>query len=335
MCRLELIVDIGASNTVIYEKKRGIVLCEPSIVAIKNVNGKKSVFLAGNEALDLAKKKNRPDNVNFIYPVNNASVQNVEACKLMIKYFLEKFNKSFIRPTFVVYAVISCGLQPSERKIFENIFFDLNIKNVTLIDTPIAVLPKVGGVQFVMIAGASVTDIAIVGENGVIAGCSISISGSYIANCFKKYILDNYHLISPLARVEDAVKEISEMSLDHNLSTFIQGKDDVDRIRRKEEISSGDLQKILIPTINDLIQTTESIFRIAPENYQASIKNSGLHIYGGLANIPHLDTYMSNALGIPVYCDGNIEAVASNCSKFFKDKISLNKMLGINVGSKK
>ena len=61
MCRLDLIIDIGASNTIIYEKKRGIVLSEPSIVAIKNVNGKKSVYLAGSEALDLAKKKNRPE----------------------------------------------------------------------------------------------------------------------------------------------------------------------------------------------------------------------------------------------------------------------------------
>lgn len=330
MCRLDLIIDIGASNTIIYEKKRGIVLSEPSIVAIKNVNGKKSVYLAGSEALDLAKKKNRPDNVNFIYPVNNASIQNIEACKLMIKYFLDKFNKSFIRPTFVVMAIISCGLKPSERKAFENMFFDLNIKNVTLIDAPIAVLPKVGGVQFVMVTGASVTDIAIVGENGVIAGCSISISGTLIANRFKKYILDNYHLIVPLSRVENAVKELSEMSLDHTLSTFIQGKDEIDKIRRKEEIHSGDLQKILIPTINDLIQTVESIFRIAPENYQASIKNSGLHIYGGLANIPHLDNYISNALGIPVYVDGSIEAVATNCAKFFKDKVALNKMLGIN-----
>lgn len=334
MCRLELIIDIGASNTVIYEKKRGIVLQEPSIVAVKVSGGKKSLYLAGSEALDLAKKKNRPDDVNFIYPVNNASIQHVEECKLMIKYFLEKFNKSFIRPTFVVYAIISCGLQPSERKAFENMFFDLGIKNVTLIDAPIAVLPKVGGVQFVMVTGASVTDIAIVGENGVIAGCSISISGTYIANCLKKYILENYHLIVPLARDEDAVRELSEMSLDHSLSTFVQGKDDVDGIRRKEEVSSSDLQKILIPTINDLIQTAESIFRIAPENYQASIKNSGLHVYGGLANIPHLDNYMSNALGIPVYTDGNIETVAENCAKFFKDKIALNKMLGINVGKK-
>lgn len=335
MCRLDLIIDIGASNTVIYEKKRGIVLCEPSIVAIKNINGKKSVYSAGNEALTLAKSKKRPDNVNFIFPVNNASVSNVDACRLMLKYFLEKFNKSFIRPTFVVNAIISCGLQPTERKTFENIFYDLNIKNVTLIDAPIAVVPDINGVKFVMIAGGSVTDIAIVGENGIIAGVSVSISGTALATAFKKYILENYHLVVPLARVQEAMIALSEMSPNHSLTYFIEGTDDIDKIRRKEEISSHDFQKILFPTMNDLVLALEYIFRIAPDTYKVSIKNSGLFVYGGLANIPHLDTFLQESLGIPVTVEKDITAVASNASKFFKDRVSLNKMLGINSGVKK
>lgn len=335
MCRLDLIIDIGATNTVIYEKKKGIVLCEPSIVAIKNVNGKKSVYSAGNEALTLAKSKNRPANVNFIFPVNNASIANVDACRLMIKYFLEKFNKSFIRPTFVVNAIISCGLQPTERKAFEGMFYDLGIKNVTLIDAPIAVLPDVNGVKFVMIAGGSVTDIAIVGENGIIAGISVSISGTSLAIAFKKYILDNYHLVVPLARVQEAMVALSEMSENHCLNYQIEGLDDIDKKRKKEQLSSQDFQKILFPTMNDLVLALQYIFGIAPETYKLSIKNSGLFVYGGLANIPHLDTFLQESLGIPVTLEKDITAVATNASKFFSDRMSLNKMLGIVSGGKK
>ncbi len=337
MCRLELIVDMGAGNTVIYEKKRGVVISEPSIVAIKRINGKPRVECVGQEALQLARSGKKEDGISFYYPVNNAQIENPEACRLMVKAFLEKLSsKSFIRPTFVVTAVISCGLSQVERKTFESIFTDLGIREVTLIETPIAVIPEINvGCRLVVVAGASVTDVAVVGENGIITGCSISIGGNTLDKLLRQFVYDSYDITISPARAEEARIQLSTLSPDHNEARSIQGTDMVNKSRRSLELTSRDTRAVLIPAIDNLIKTIESVFRLAPSNIQASIQKSGIDFYGGLANTHYIGEYISNALGLPVRTDGNIERVAISCSRFFDNQLALDRMLGVNLGGKK
>jgi|GEM_PF-1915362 len=337
MLKMELIVNVGAANTVIYERKKGIVLNEPSIVAVQLKNGKYHCVCAGNEALSLAADRDRDKSIEFFYPVNNACIDKDEACKLMLKYFFGKLaTHSLIRPIPDVTAIISCGLTGIERKRFENIFTELNIRNVTLIEAPLAALPDTKiNCRLIVVFGASVTDVAVVGESGIITGCSISLGGNSIDKAFKEYVYQNYGVMISQRRAEEARMIIGTLSKDHNIPFTVIGKDVVNDSKRNLEVTSNDMRKILVPAVNDLISTIEAVIQLSPDTLQASIQKSGIFIYGGIANTHYLDTYISQLTGLNVHLYGKPTEVTENCAKFFDDKVALQKMLGVNLGGKK
>ncbi|MBQ7653365.1 MAG: rod shape-determining protein [Clostridia bacterium] len=337
MLKMELIVNVGAANTVIYERKKGIVLNEPSLVAVVMKNGKYTCVAAGNEALSLASDKSRDKNIEFFYPVNNASIEKEEACKMMLKYFFGKLStKALIRPIPVVTAIISCGLTSIERKRFESIFLDLNVKNVTLIEAPLAALPDTKiNCRLITVFGASVTDVAVVGESGIVTGCSINLGGNSIDRAFKEYVYQNYGVIITQRKAEEARKAVGTLSKEHNIPFTLVGKDVVNDSNRTLEVTSTDMRKILLPAVNNLISTIEAVIQLAPDTLQASIQNSGVFIYGGIANTHYLDNYIKSATGLDVHLYGKPTEVTENCAKFFEDKAALARMLGVNLGGKK
>ena len=337
MLKMELIVNIGAANTVIYERKKGVVLNEPSLVAVINKNGKMHCVAAGNDALALTNDNGRDRDIEFLYPVNNASIDKEEACKLMLKYFFGKLStRALIRPIPVVIAIISCGLTGIERKRFENIFLDLNVRQVTLVEAPLAALPDTKiNCRMIVVFGASVTDVAVVGENGIITGCSLSLGGNTLDRSFKEYVYQNYSVIITQRRAEEARKIVGTLSKDHTIPFSLLGKDLVNKTQRTLEVTSDDMRKILVPAVNDLISTIEAVIQLTPDTLQASIQKSGVFIYGGIANTHYLDEYISQATGLPVHLYGKPTEVTENCAKFFEDKIALQKMLGLNLGDKK
>ena len=337
MLKMELIVNVGAANTVIYERKKGIVLNEPSVVAVKMKNGKYQRVCAGTDALNLAAEKGKNSDVEFFFPVNNACIEKEEACKLMLQCFFERLSpRSFIRPVPVVTAIISCGLTSIERKRFENLFLDLNVKNVTLVEAPLAALPDTKiNCRLITVFGASVTDVAVVGESGIVTGCSISLGGNSLDKAFKEYIYQTYNVSISQKRAEEARKVIGTLSKDHNTPYNLIGRDVINNGNRSLEVTSDDMRKILIPAVNDLISTIEAVIQLAPDALQASIQKSGVFIYGGIANTHYLDEYIRKITGLDVHLYGKPTEVTENCAKFFEDKAALQRMLGVNLGGKK
>ena len=331
MCKLNLIVDMGTSNTVIVEKKQGRVIEEPSLIAVKKVGGKMRTVAVGKEAYKLKTRKNKPQDVYYIYPIKDGNVVNPEAAGLMLKAFLERITKPMlIRPQIDVICIVSCGLHTTERLEFENVFYRLGIKTVTLLEAPIAAASSVvAGCSFVVVMGGGVTDIAIVKENGIATGCSVSISGAKMTEAIYEYVYRHYNVTISQARAEQLLNERSTLSERENGVTQIMGKDVATGDYKRLEISSQDVRNAILPVVNALVDAIIAMSKLCPENLSDSLRHGGLQLYGGLSGIHYLDTYLMNQLNLSVDVHPDVSSVAVGASIFFEDRAKLYRMIGL------
>ena len=331
MCKLNLIVDMGTSNTVIVEKKQGRVIEEPSLIAVKKVGGKMRTVAVGKEAYKLKTRKNKPQDVYYIYPIKDGNVVNPEAAGLMLKAFLERITKPmFIRPQIDVICIVSCGLHTTERLEFENVFYRLGIKTVTLLEAPIAAASSVvAGCNFVVVMGGGVTDIAIVKESGIATGCSINISGAKMTEAIYEYVYRHYNVTISQARAEQLLSERSTLSERENGVTQIMGKDVATGDYKRLEISSQDVRNAILPVVGALVDSIIAMSKLCPDNLTDSLRHGGLQLYGGLSGIHYLDTYLMNQLNLNVDVHPDISSVAVGASIFFEDRAKLYRMIGL------
>ncbi|MBQ9146043.1 MAG: rod shape-determining protein [Clostridia bacterium] len=337
MCKMDLVMDMGSANTVIIDRKKGLVLSEPTIIAVKKQNGRFRTVAVGEEARTLSFKRNKPDGVYFIYPITGGTVTNSEAASLLVKAFLERITqRMIIRPQFEIMSIVSCGLHTTERKEFENIFYRLGIKSVTLVEAPIAAASRVvAGCHFAVIMGGGITDIAIVTEKGIVTGCSIDISAAKMDEAIMNYIYATYNVTITKARAADLRVKHGTLSERQNTVSKVNAKDMLDGHTKSIEITSQDIRAAIAPMINTLCEAILGISNLCPSNLVESINHAGLHIYGGVAGLKHLDRYLMDKLNLPIEVHADVNTLAQNCAVFFEDKPKLYRMLGINVGGKK
>ncbi len=329
MCKLELIVDMGTATTVIIERKRGLLMSQPSLVAVLQKEGKPKLVAVGDEALALRKKK--PQDVMFVYPIVGGVVANREAASLMIKGFLTQITqKMLIRPQLDVMQIVSCGLHTTDRRAWEEVYYQLGIKSVTLIEAPIAAASHVvGGADFVVIVGAGITDIAIVGESGIMAGCSIDIAASKMDDAIISYVYNKYNASITRARAADLRAKRGTLSERDVSATEVNAKDVLDGRMKKIEVTGEDLRLAITPLVNTLCDAIWAMFRLCPEQMVESVKHGGVKLYGGVAGLHYLDSYLSDKLKLSVEVHSSPEALAESAALFFNDKDKLYKMLGL------
>lgn len=334
MCKMDIIVDMGTATTVIVDRKKGMLLSEPSLVAIRNVSGRHKVVASGNEALTL--RKDKPEGVSFIYPLAGGKIANAEAASLMLRSFLERITERMIvRPQFDVMAIVSCGLHTTDRRSFEDVFYRLGIKSVTLIEAPIAAASHVvAGCSFVVIMGAGCTDIAIVTDQGIVTGCSIDISAAKLDEAIMAFVYNKYNAAISKARAADLRVKRGTLS-DRDLSTTtVNAKDLLDGHMKKIDISAEDLRLAITPIINTLCEAIWSVSLMCPEHLVESVRHGGVKLYGGVSGLHYLDQYLMRQIKLGVEIHSDCEALAEGCALFFDDKAKLYRMLGINLGGR-
>ncbi len=317
MFGIELAIDIGGQNTTIFQHKKGLVLNEPSIVAVKKYRNKLRLIANGKEVQRLIAERNKKEvGVNILYPFSEGTVVNAEAAKLMVKGFLETVTANrLIRPKIDALVLISCGATIVERKSIENIFTTLGIKNVTLIESPIALYALLENpYNFVVIGGATTTDIAILGPQGIITGCSVNIAGQAMDEAIKKHISEQYRLVISKAKAEEIRIKLATLHENQTLSMEIQGRDLIDSAIRKIEINSEDIRKAIIGIVNNLAEALESVSMLCPDNIAEDIYHSGITLAGGLANIHGLASYLTKRLRIKVNSISDSTAIVTGAA---------------------
>ncbi len=330
MLKLDLIVDIGSSYTTIYEKNKGIVLKEPSLIAVRKVRNKLKTVSVGKDAARLAASLEIPKDVLIIYPFSAAVAVNPEAAVLMVKGFLETVASGrLIRPSFNIIATVSCGLSILDRKNYEKIFSELGIKDVTLVESPIAVANLLEApVNTVAVIGSHLTELAVVGADGIITGCTVDICGTKLDEAVVKYVEATYRTAITYEKAEYLRRELGSLADRQQNTLETVGKSSVDDSKKRIDVTSEDIRIAVTPVFNKLVEVIKSVMSLVPPGVNAA--NGGVTVAGGIAATHGLGDFLHKKLNLPVTVLPDPNSVAIGGAKFFGQKAKLFRMLGIN-----
>ena len=256
---VKIAVDLGSEYITIFSKGLGVVLKEPSVVALTKLRKKSALIAAGSKAL---KMLNRPEKgCNVVFPIGDGAIKNIEAAILMFQeFFIKVSSQSFIRQRVDVLAAVSCGLTVAERRDIELALNRAGANQITLIEAPPTVF-QLGNKDnaLILIIGKHLTEAAIVSDEGIIMGCSLDIAGDAMNKAIMDYIALKYRVLIGNYAAEKVKISIGSM-YENDMSTIeVNGKDLVENAPKSIEITASDVRKALTPLLDKLVEVIDSL----------------------------------------------------------------------------
>ena len=327
----ELVLDMGYANTVIAARGKGIILKEPSVVAVIKHRGKLKLIASGSDARRYMKSRERARSAMLIHPIKEGVIENAEAAVLMLRDFIKKAQprRSFLSPKLETIALISCGCSVVERKNFENVLVAAGMKSPILMETPIAVSALLSSdYNLIVNVGASVADVAIVGPTGIITGCSVTACGNAVDQKICAYVADNYRLAISPSRAEELRVKIGSFYDNQLIDAQVSGRHLVENTPHQAEITANEIFPMMCDVAMNLADVIESVSMMCPEKLIMDVYQAGITLTGGMANSYGLSDFLAERLKFPVNVQKSPEDVpALGALAFFDDREKMYKML--------
>ena len=303
----DLAIDLGTANTLVYVKGKGIVLNEPSVVAVhKDHRGMKKVLAVGNEAKSMLGRT--PGNIVAIRPMRDGVIADFDMTEKMIRKFIEKAHgrSSLISPRIII--CIPYGLTQVERKAVRESAMSAGAREVYLIDEPMAAAIGAGidirepKGNIVVDIGGGTTEIGVVSLGGLVLCHSIRVAGDKIDRSIMDYVKRKYNLLIGERISEDIKINIgTAMPLAQELKMTINGRDQVEGLLTSIELSSEDAREAMREPLKEILEAIRDVLENMPPDLAGDIVNNGVILTGGGALIRQLDKYISEIIKIPVY----------------------------------
>lgn len=293
-------IDIGTSKTSIYALGNGIVLQEPTVVALGSENGKGKVKAVGLEAKKLIGKT--AENTKVFFPVFEGEVVNEKYATQMLAEYLRKIK--FQRGGVV--ASVPCGAEPSLIKKLDDVLTDAGVTQSYFVETPVAAaigqgIPLSESTPcFVIDMGGGVTDIAALSLDGIIAGVSVGLGGKNVDVWLIDYIAENYSLQIGLLTAERIKIQIGSLLENDSLSTVVNGRDLNTGTPRSIVIKADDIALPVKRYYNKIFEIASSVLSKLPPEVSAEIRHSGIYVSGGASGIVGLETYYRKKFGMNI-----------------------------------
>lgn len=333
MVNYNLAIELGSSNTVIYMAGVGVVLKEPSLVAIQTVNNKKDVACVGSAAKALIGKTN--ESLEIVSPIVESEIVNFNMCKVMLKTFLDKVAPSgIIKKRNKVVFILPCGINKTEQKKFIQLAYALNINAVGLI--PASVCGLIGmeieendpNSHMIINLGGGSTDIAIVNNNHIIRGATINVGGNNITFNIGEYLKQKLNVSFGSNTLEEILNQAGSMLKNDVSSAICYGTDLTTRERKKVRILSQDIYPVLQTAITKVCEASEAVLDMCSTEVLKDIHKFGIYICGGLSNITGIDKFISAKLKLPVYADVDPDSsVIMGAGNLLNNPVLLNNLL--------
>lgn len=327
----EIVIDMGYAQTVIALRGKGVVFKEPTVVALSRQGKKVKYYASGFDAKRYMRNRDRDPLAVLIHPVKGGLIEDSDATIWMLKDFLRKAlpKRGLFSPRPEVIATIACGTSVVERKNYENVLAEVGLKSPILMETPIAVSSQLScDYNLIATFGASVSDVAIVGPNGIITGCSVTMCGNAVDEKICSYIAENYRLGISQARAEELRIKIGSFYQGQMMSADVSGRNLVDDSPAQAEITSGEIAPMLISVLTSFATVVESVSMMCPEKFILDVYNAGITFCGGFAVTDGVADFLGDRLKMKVLVPKNPdEAVALGALAFFDDRDRMYKML--------
>ncbi|HCJ01639.1 MAG TPA: hypothetical protein DIC18_01535 [Clostridiales bacterium] len=327
----EIVIDMGYAQTVIAIRGKGVVLKEPTLIVALKQRGKYKLIASGFEAKRYMRSRDRDPMAILVHPVKEGVIEDTEAAILMLKDFVKKAmpRRGLFAPRIEVIATIACGTSVVERKNYENVLAAVGLKSPILMETPIAVSSQLSGdYNLIAVFGASVSDVAIVGPNGIITGCSVTMSCKAIDEKICTYVADNYRLGISRSCAEELRIKIGSFNGKQILSADVAGRNLVDDTPYRAEITSGEIFPMIQSVFSSFAEVIESVSMMCPEKYVLDVYHAGVTLVGGFASSDGVADAMTERLKMRVNVPRNPdETIALGALAFFDDRDKMYKML--------
>ena len=325
-------IDLGTANTLVVLKGQGVVLNEPSVVAVLEDKGKKSVLAVGDEAKTMLGRT--PGNISAIRPLRDGVIADFIVTEEMIKHFIKKVHK---RSTFANPRILICvptGSTPVERKAIQDSALAAGARRVQLIEEPIAAAIGAGlpiseatGSMVVDIGGGT-TEIAVMSLGGVVYSRSLRIAGDAMDDALKNCMRKEYNLLIGDSTAEKIKKEIGT-AIPTNSNTYaVKGRDIRSGTPKEVNITEEDTAEALSGILKEMVSGIKDALENTPPELSADLVDMGLTLTGGGALLKNIDKRFSKETGLPVHiADDPLACVAIGTGKALEQEEIFNTML--------
>ncbi|MFT7859427.1 MAG: rod shape-determining protein [Sulfurimonas sp.] len=322
----DLSIDLGTANTIVIAKGRGIIINEPSVVAVKTEKfGQSKVLAVGHEAKEMVGKT--PGNIRAIRPMRDGVIADFDMTEKMIRKFIEKAHgrSSMISPRIII--CVPYGLTQVERKAVRESAMSAGAREVYLIEEPMAAAIGAGvdirepQGNLVVDIGGGTTEVGVVSLGGLVLSKSIRTAGDKIDQGIINYVRKKYNLLIG-ERVAEEIKITigTAVSLNEPLSMVINGRDQVEGLLSSVELTSEDARDAMKEPLKEIAEALRDVLEIMPPDLAGDIVNHGIILTGGGALIRQLDKYLSDIVKIPVFvADEPLLAVARGTGRALEE----------------
>jgi len=302
----DLAIDLGTANTLVYAKSKGIVVSEPSVVAVtKDGRGPDKVRAVGREAKEMLGRT--PGNIVAIRPMKDGVIADFEITEAMLRYFIMRVHNrsTLVRPRIVV--AVPSGITEVEKRAVRESAMSAGAREVYLIEEPMAAAIGAGlpvtepsGNMIVDIGGGT-TEVAVLSLSGIVYSNSTRVGGDKMDEAIINYVKRKYNLLIG-ERTAELIKVTigTAFPIDAIQSMEVKGRDLVAGVPKTLELKSDEICEALAEPINTVVESVKIALESTPPELSADIVDKGIVLTGGGALLSNLDLLLREATGLPV-----------------------------------
>ena len=327
----DLAIDLGTANTLVYVEGEGIVLREPSVVAI-NVQTKE-VLAVGSEAHQMLGRA--PGGIEAIRPMKDGVIAHFEVTEQMLRHFIRKVHnnrKTLVRPRVVI--AVPSGITQVEKRAVRDSAQSAGAREVFLIEEPMAAAIGVDlpvqepSGNLIIDIGGGTTEVAIISMSGIVFSKSVRIAGDEMNEAIINYIKKKYNLLIGERTAEEVKMNIgSAFPMEKSTTMEVKGRDLVAGIPKTLVVTDEEVREALTETFSTIVEAVKIALERTPPELAADIVDKGVVVSGGGSLISGLDTLLREATGLPITLASDaLSAVALGSGKVLSDPKLLDKV---------
>src|SRR6056297_917243 len=329
-------IDLGTANILVYQKGKGIVLQEPSVVAMRK--GNNEVLAVGKEARRMIGRT--PGDIIAIRPLKDGVIADFEVTEVLLKHFINKVVKRtfFFRPTIMV--CVPAGVTGVEKRAVEEAANQVGAKNTYLIEEPLAAAIGAGlpiaepSGSMVIDIGGGTSEIAVISLGGIVVSESLRLGGDRFDEAMVRYVRDKYNLIIGENTAEEIKTSIGTAYLEENEEYEIRGRDIMSGLPKTFKITSEETLEAFEEPITEIIQAVRSVLEKTPPELSSDIMDRGIIMTGGGSLLKGFPKLLSEETDIPVFlADDPLTCVAKGTGEAFEELDQLKDVLFSSSGT--
>ncbi len=299
----DVAIDLGTANTLIYVRGKGIVIREPSVVAVDRYSGK--IVAVGNDANQMIGRT--PDNIIAVRPMKDGVIADFDTTQAMIKHFIRKADVvGIMKPRVVV--CIPSGITEVERRAVEEAVIQAGAKEVALIEEPMAAAIGAGlpvhraTGSMIMDIGGGTTEVAVISMGGIVSSRSIRVAGDALDNAIINYLKKNVGINVGDKMAEEIKFEIGSAYEDDDEAVFdVRGRDVGTGLPKTVQVKESQIREAMCENIEEMLEAVKLTLEHTPPELAADVMERGIMLTGGGALIKGLDRLLTSVTKIPAY----------------------------------